>query len=38
MPENTQQFAQNIAQTLIGGEAAHPALPLIEMQGIRKSY
>ena len=38
MPENTQQFAQNIAQTLIGDEAAHPAQPLIQMQGIRKSY
>ncbi len=24
MPENTQQFAQNIAQTLIDDEAAHP--------------
>ena len=38
MPENTQQFAQNVAQTLIGDEAAHPAQPLIQMQGIRKSY
>ena len=38
MPENTQQFAQNIAPTLIGDEAAHPAQPLIQMQGIRKSY
>lgn len=38
MPENTQQLAQNIAQTLIGDEAAHPAQPLIQMQGIRKSY
>ncbi len=38
MPENTQQFAQNIAQSLIGEEAAHPAQPLIQMQGIRKSY
>ena len=38
MPENTQQFAQNIAQTLIGDEAAHPAQPPIQMQGIRKSY
>ena len=38
MPENTQQFAQNIAQTLIGDEAAHSAQPLIQMQGIRKSY
>ena len=38
MPENTQQFAQNIAHTLIGDEAAHPAQPLIQMQGIRKSY
>ena len=25
MPENTQQFAQNIAQSLLGDEAAHPA-------------
>ena len=38
MPENTQQFAHNIAHTLIGDEAAHPAQPLIQMQGIRKSY
>ena len=38
MPENTQQFAQNIAQSLLGDEAAHPAQPLIQMQGIRKSY
>ena len=38
MPEKTQQFAQNIARSLIGEEAAHPAQPLIQMQGIRKSY
>ena len=38
MPEKTQQFAQNIAKSLIGEEAAHPAQPLIQMQGIRKSY
>ena len=38
MPENTQNFAQNIARSLIGEEAAHPAQPLIQMQGIRKSY
>ena len=38
MPEKTQQFAQNIARSLIGKEAAHPAQPLIQMQGIRKSY
>ena len=38
MPENTHQFAQNIAQSLLGDEAAHPAQPLIQMQGIRKSY
>ena len=38
MPEKTQHFAQNIARSLIGGEAAHPAQPLIQMQGIRKSY
>ena len=38
MPEKTQQFAQNIAKSLIGKEAAHPAQPLIQMQGIRKSY
>ena len=33
MPEKTQQFAQNIARSLIGEEAAHPAQPLIQMQG-----
>ena len=38
MPEKTQQFAQNVARSLIGEEAAHPAQPLIQMQGIRKSY
>ena len=38
MPEKTQQFAQNIARSLIGEEAAPPAQPLIQMQGIRKSY
>ena len=38
MPEKTQQFAQNIARSLIGEDAAHPAQPLIQMQGIRKSY
>ena len=38
MPEKTQQFAQDIARSLIGEEAAHPAQPLIQMQGIRKSY
>ena len=38
MPEKTQQFAQTIARSLIGEEAAHPAQPLIQMQGIRKSY
>jgi len=38
MPEKTQQFAQNIARSLIGEEAAHPAQPLVQMQGIRKSY
>ena len=38
MPGKTQQFAQNIAKSLIGEEAAHPAQPLIQMQGIRKSY
>ena len=38
MPEKTQQFAQNIARSLIGEEAAHPAQPLIQMKGIRKSY
>lgn len=38
MPEKTQQFAQNIARSLIEEEAAHPAQPLIQMQGIRKSY
>ena len=38
MPEKTQQFVQNIARSLIGKEAAHPAQPLIQMQGIRKSY
>lgn len=32
MPEKTQQFAQNIAKSLIGEEAAHPAQPLIQMQ------
>lgn len=38
MPEKTQHFAQNIARSLIGEEAAHLAQPLIQMQGIRKSY
>ena len=38
MAEKTLQFAQNIALSLIGEEAAHPAQPLIHMQGIRKSY
>ena len=39
MPEKTQQFAQNIARSLIGGVRPRtPRSPLIQMQGIRKSY
>ena len=36
--QNTEQFAQTIAQSLLGAEADHPARPLIAMRGIRKSY
>ena len=36
--QNTEQFAQTIAQSLLGVEADHPARPLIAMRGIRKSY
>ena len=36
--QNTEQFAQTIAQNLLGVEADHPARPLIAMRGIRKSY
>ena len=36
--QNTEQFAQTIAQSLLGAVADHPARPLIAMRGIRKSY
>ena len=36
--QNTEQFAQTIAQSLLGAEADHSARPLIAMRGIRKSY
>ena len=36
--QNTEQFAQTIAQSLLGAEADRPARPLIAMRGIRKSY
>ena len=37
MPEKTQQFAQNIARSLIGERPRTPRSP-DQMQGIRKSY
>ena len=36
--QNTEQFAQTIAQSLLGAEDDRPARPLIAMRGIRKSY
>ena len=36
--ENAKEFAAEIQKTVLGGQGAAGAKPLIEMHGIRKSY